>query len=409
MDQATLDQLLRDAQMLARFALRQGKLPAGSRIFDLIGTLSTAPQLADAGATVAELYAEMDRLTKAINPDQLKHWAWQQATLSWVRRFVAGISPFALGFLTLLLTFYLAFQSSQLHQADTALRAYDEWVAQQPKEKLYTAFKMYRYERVLNVTEPPLAQLDAYQKLVEDAHQLASKGAAIQDLLQNASQLLHVPPVLERLGLRKFVETVNVGDEVNPANYNNLPPAADSSKRMPDCKSEFMHAAVKQPKRAAQPISFGDIEAYENSWTCFLIRLRIDEAKLAYSPWPVIYETRSKVNMLVTWLLPGLYGLLGACVYVMRDMMLSRRDRTGPDQSVFHQLTLLLRIALGGLAGIIIGWFWVPGTVGGGAAAPAISSIPFGIAFLAGFSIETLFSLLDRINRTIENRDQKKP
>ena len=40
-------------------------------------------------------------------------------------------------------------------------------------------------------------------------------------------------------------------------------------------------------------------------------------------------------------------------------------------------------------------------------AAQPISSIPFGIAFLAGFSIDTLFSMLDRLNKTIENRDAK--
>ncbi len=46
--------------------------------------------------------------------------------------------------------------------------------------------------------------------------------------------------------------------------------------------------------------------------------------------------------------------------------------------------------------------------MGDGATVPQISSIPFGMAFLAGFSIETLFSMLDRLNRTIENREPKK-
>ena len=109
---------------------------------------------------------------------------------------ILGTPPFVLGFLTLLLTFYLAFQSSQLHQADTALRAYEEWVAQQPEEKVYAAFKMYRYERVLNVTAPPLAQLDAYEKLVANVRHLVDQGAAIQTLLLDASNLLYLPPFL---------------------------------------------------------------------------------------------------------------------------------------------------------------------------------------------------------------------
>jgi hypothetical protein len=36
-----------------------------------------------------------------------------------------------------------------------------------------------------------------------------------------------------------------------------------------------------------------------------------------------------------------------------------------------------------------------------------ISSIPFGVAFLAGFSIDTLFSLLDRLNKAIDSRELK--
>src|SRR5512139_2756339 len=107
--------------------------------------------------------------------------------------------PFAIGFLTLVLTCYLAFQSSQLNQADMALRSYYEWVGQQPREKLYAAFKLFHYERVLNVTQPPLEQLDAYQKLVDDAQELAKKGAAIQNMLVEASTLHYVPQSIENV------------------------------------------------------------------------------------------------------------------------------------------------------------------------------------------------------------------
>jgi TRAP-type C4-dicarboxylate transport system permease small subunit len=89
-------------------------------------------------------------------------------------------------------------------------------------------------------------------------------------------------------------------------------------------------------------------------------------------------------------------------------MIVHRRERTAADRSVLNSLSLVLRIALGGLAGIIIGWFWVSGAIGAGPSVPHISSIPFGMAFLAGFSIETLFSIFDRLNRTIENREPKK-
>lgn len=420
MDPANVRSLMRDAHVLAEHALRHGQLPENSKVFKLLAALAASPDPAGETSSVAQLYAEIDALTKAIAPVRFEQLARRQSLAGYARGIVAGVMPFALGLLTLLLTFYLAFQSSQLHQADTALRAYQEWVAQQPKEKLYAAFKMYRYERVLNVTQPPLAQLDAYQKLVDDAHQLAAKGAAIQTLLQNASNFQYVPPFVDASGWSNHVRLLidrsglpaqppmgltQPGAGVEPAFLGTLPRAGSPEAARVDCE---VTPPQTKPVKTSGARASADIEEYASNWSCFLSLIGIDEQRLSYSPWPVIYDTKSKVNMLVTWLLPGLYGLLGACVYLMRDMVVSRNGRTYVDTSVLNNLSLLLRIALGGLAGIIIGWFWVPVSMGNGAAVQPISSIPFGMAFLAGFSIETLFSLLDRLNKTIENREPKK-
>lgn len=379
--------LLRHARDLAAYALRNGDVRPAGKLLELTAALEASPAPTEEAALRAQLYAEMDGLATT-------------------RRFWASVPRFLVGFLTLLLTLYLAFQSSQLHQADMALRAYDEWVAQQPKEKLYAAFKMYRYEHVLNVKQPPLAQLDAYQKLVDDAHQQADKGAAIATLLQQASEQAYFPPLISG----RNVPGLDADALAKSKEQGDLPelkdtPDANGTTQAPaavECKAATAAQQAPEPPAA-------DIDAYENSWSCFLIRLGVDQEKLVYSPWAVIYDTRSKVNMLTTWLLPGLYGLLGACVYLMRDMLRYRDDRLDPVNPVLHNLSLLLRIALGGLAGIIIGWFSVPASMTSGAATPPISSIPFGIAFLAGFSIETLFSILDRLNKTlIEVRETKR-
>ena len=419
MKHASIDDLVRDAHVLAQYAVRNGQLPPNSKVFELLSALGAAPDPAAETAMVGELYAQVDALSKAIAPVTFNQLALRPSLFVKVQHLVAVIAPFALGLLTLLLTMYLAFQSSQLHQADTALRAYQEWVGQQPREKLYAAFKMYRYERVLNIKQPPLAQLDAYQKLVEDAHQLAAKGAAIQSLLQNASNFRYFPPFLQDSGWMNYRGYIKAGELGANDTQIELKPGLGTDPAVPgsgpgvaaqglprDCAMD----APLAPAKAAQPASLhppSDMEAYASGWACFLHLIGINEQQLSYSPWPVIYATQLKVNMLVTWLLPGLYGLLGACVFLMRNMMVMGKDGPATERNVFKHLSLLLRIALGGLAGIIIGWFWVPTGLGNGVAAQPISSIPFGIAFLAGFSIDTLFSMLDRLNKTIENRDQK--
>ena len=68
---------------------------------------------------------------------------------------------------------------------------------------------------------------------------------------------------------------------------------------------------------------------------------------------------------------------------------------------------MLLRVALGGLAGIIVGWFWVPSAPVPSYATIPVSSVSFGVAFLAGFSIDSLFAVLDRLIKNF--RDPEPP
>jgi hypothetical protein len=407
-----LDELMREARVLAVYAVRAGKFPADSNVFEVSERLEREASPVVRRQLLGELCREIDVLSKAIAPTTLKALLRRGSFVGHARQAIASITPFVIGLLTLLLTLYLVFQSSQLHQANIAIREYQEWTAQQPKEKLYAAWKMYRYERVLNVKAPPLAQLDAYQKLVEDARQLVDKGSAIQLLLQESANILYFPRFLEDAtppAVGDFIARLNQG-VVRADALQRLPAYPDSGAQQTvpsttECRDVAPHSL--KVAMAVPPKEIADIDAYFQSIECFLRRLNISEERVSYSAWNVIYQTKSKINLLVAWLLPGLYGLLGACVYLMRDLLLVRGGVISRDTSVLSMLSLLLRVALGGLAGIIIGWFWVPVPMANDNSVVPISSIPFGIAFLAGFSIETLFSLLDRVNRSIEEKSSE--
>jgi hypothetical protein len=60
---------------------------------------------------------------------------------------------------------------------------------------------------------------------------------------------------------------------------------------------------------------------------------------------------------------------------------------------------IVMRISLGGVAGIVVGWFSFskPGAL----ETTSLLSLPFAIAFLTGYGIDALFSLLDRFNRAM--------
>lgn len=108
----------------------------------------------------------------------------------------------------------------------------------------------------------------------------------------------------------------------------------------------------------------------------------------------VEHKIRDKVALRVAWYLPFLFGLLGAVVLVMQKIS----DVRTPAME-WH--TLIMRVAMGGIAGIIVGWFIAPD-------AEKISfatmiSLPFALAFLAGYGIDSFFRVLGNASGALAN------
>ena len=433
MDPADIDELLGDARLLAHHALRIGKLAADSRLFDEIESVTQARERGER-PPIAALSVEIQKVTKAagVTVEQLLN---RKTAIGRFRYRTEIATPFLIGLMTLLLTLYLAFQSSELHKADLALREYHELVGERMPEKIYLAWKMYRYEDVLNAKGPPLAQLDGYQKLVDDAKRLYERRAAVRMLLIDSTVIRYVPALFQDHGpcwMRSVARVLN-SDERDAApdcrapqapasppaptakatatpSTNDSRPAADPLAIKPEVdKCLRLRTAPALPANGKTPAAPTKLELddYELGIACFLKSLQISNYDVPLDP--MVYASRNKVHLLVSWLLPGLYGLLGACVFVMRALLRNTGHRHGiGDARIVDMLSLLLRVSLGGLAGIIIGWFSVPTGLSPNSSPLSISSIPFGIAFLSGYGIETLFSLLDRLNRTIGQTEEKK-
>jgi hypothetical protein len=96
------------------------------------------------------------------------------------------------------------------------------------------------------------------------------------------------------------------------------------------------------------------------------------------------------LDFLATYVLPALYGLLGACAFVLRQLSADIAE-LGFANDLRVRYTLRLNIGL--LAGLAVGWFISPDQN-----ASVIANLsPLALAFVAGYGSDLLFAVLDRI------------
>ena len=96
------------------------------------------------------------------------------------------------------------------------------------------------------------------------------------------------------------------------------------------------------------------------------------------------------LEFLSSYVLPALYGLLGACAFVLRQLS-DDIGRLRFASDIKGQYTLRLNIGL--LAGLAVGWFIQPDQEAG-----VVANLPpLALAFVAGYGSDLLFAVLDRI------------
>lgn len=96
-------------------------------------------------------------------------------------------------------------------------------------------------------------------------------------------------------------------------------------------------------------------------------------------------------------ILPVLYGALGSSVFLSRKYLFSTAEIFTMSNPIAE---MLVRIGLGAVAGVAVGWLQFP------KAAEQFTSTPLAIAFAAGFSIDIAFSFLERLISTFDFRKE---
>jgi hypothetical protein len=122
---------------------------------------------------------------------------------------------------------------------------------------------------------------------------------------------------------------------------------------------------------------------------------RADEVEVHNSVF--VATARLKLEILSKYILPLLYGLLGAFAFVLRDIA---REVQAETYSRSADVGYTLRIFLGLVAGLSVAWFIQP--PGTGSVLATIS--PLALSFVAGYSVDLLFTAMDRIVGAFSSR-----
>lgn len=167
----------------------------------------------------------------------------------------------------------------------------------------------------------------------------------------------------------------------------NLSDAARESTTLADYKGVYLFGTlVERDDSMAQRIR------------C-LIGLTIIEKRNRFNGYGDTSQMTRRIDVLNIWVLPAIYGMLGAVIFHLRICL----DPMRPDPD---QVRAVLRIFLGGFAGVAIAWFWRPDT-NDSVLFANVSVGALTTAFLFGYSLDVFFTFLDRavtgLNRASEN------
>lgn len=387
---ARVELLLNDAHLVIDYAVRVGRL-SDDRLLKAVSAVESATPASgqDIKALTTALNTALNNAIMAIAPMTLIDLRGGRNPLDprnqrSVRSLQAVFCVLTIGF-----TIFTAHLTDIAHRQDTALKAIQQINETHPLDKLNALRKMVKIDSALEKVDS--ISYDQYHRSVSELRDLQDRLSGLYTLLTSATQWSWLPGWftgwINHLSPNSTVDWGWQGySPSDKAKFQELtkgtyPSAFDA------CASQSQDGDLsfkKYPLWLQQAIG-NAVEEY-----CFSNKLSL---LLSLPPTATFYRIQAEMAGLNGWVLPFLYGLLGGMVFVVRNLL----DPRTPIMGLFPSI---VRIALGGLAGILIGWFWVPSAFKAGDIA-TFTSIPFGLAFLAGFSIDILFSILDRLSRTV--------
>ena len=126
--------------------------------------------------------------------------------------------------------------------------------------------------------------------------------------------------------------------------------------------------------------------------------------------WNIVKE-EYVLQIMSRFFLPVMYGFMGAAVFLIRKIYQEYNRESLSESST---VDFRLRFFLGGVAGLAIAWFLAPSSEPvAGAVSTSSGTLanlsPLVLSFVAGYAVELLFSLIDRVVSSFTDSGVKQP
>lgn len=386
-----------DLRLSTDYASRVGLLSGSS----VLATLQSAEESIETSnkPDIYSLTLALNEVTKAIAPITLADLKFGRNPLDNRNQRAAQRLQLFLAALAISILAMIGYSMHALRQEQSAILTLEKVQNLRPLAKAIQLRKMAQYE---NPTAAPNALYDQYHQLMEELLEIKDQ---IQNSYMQAVTARDIPifplqwlandffhPLLAYFNPIPEVSTPHAAAQT-PAVTNEFP----ENNEFSDICIEDAQGGIKLSKDSMlYPNWIRTVLSDTLNDFCFQLKVLSPNGDGAlvnqnFSAFAFKSQLDAKVTIRKDWFLPFFYGLLGSVVFLMRDISSVRTP-------TMRLLSVLTRIALGGVAGIVIVWF--SSAAGTEIQEASAVSLPFALAFLIGYGIDALFGFLDRVSRT---------
>lgn len=383
------DTLLGDLRLAVLYAARVGVLKNRDTIDKL--EKAEAALAADQRIDTVALTSALNEIAALIAPITIADLRFERDPFLKRNHNTANTMQMVLSCFALLVLIITGDYMHALQNEQEVVTALDKIRDLKPQEKLSELRRFAQWDEPLALPRTPRSLNDQY-------HQKVAELVAINNTMMNTYSRALAAAAQPMIPFGRFLsakhEATSVLGPPAPAAATTAPASNDEAEFAPcveDANGELRlpEETKRYPKwmKTALRDSLSDM--------CFQLNVVAPNGggqipSEALSQLAFAGSIKEKIALRSGWFLPFMYGLLGAVLFVMSNIANVRTPAmTWPE--------IGMRISLGGLAGIVVGWFL---NAVGLLPTSGLISLPFALAFLTGYGIDILFSVLDSLHQT---------